>query len=199
MLSEWLYTQGAIEEEDRELYEYGVYVLLINISPILLSLLIGSMMGLIVNGVLFITPFILIRKFSGGLHTRTVENCFILSVVTMSSGIYLTKHFVPNYLLNVCMMVSVCTIIGTSPIDSENRHLEDMEKKIYRRIASCLAIIFSIIYVGLYIAGKEKFAVCISLGTILVAGLQALYLVQKFFMSVKVVFKRRILIDMNQK
>lgn len=177
-LSKWLYIQGAIEESDMELYEYGAYVLLINIVPLLLSLTVGSIMGLALNGVLFITPFVLIRKFSGGFHAKRADVCFILSVVIISLGIYLTKEITLGIPLHIIMIWSVISLILLSPIDSENRRLSVKEKRIYRNIASGLVIIFFTIYIVLCICKKEEMAVSISLGIILIAGMQLICLMK---------------------
>lgn len=176
-LSKWLYVQETIEERDMELYEYGAYVLLINVSPFLLSLVIGSIMGLTINGLIFIIPFILIRKFSGGGHAKRTDVCFVLSVVIISLGIYLTKEIALGIPLHIIMICSVISLILLSPIDSENRRLSVKEKRIYRNIASGLVIIFSILYTVLCIWKKEEMAVSISLGIILTACLQWITLI----------------------
>lgn len=190
-LSKWLYVQGAIEERDMELYEYGAYVLFINVSPLLLSLIIGSIMGLTINGLIFIIPFILIRKFSGGVHAKRADVCFVLSVVIISLGIYLTKEIILGIPLHIIMICSAISLILLSPIDSENRRLSVKEKRIYRNIASGLTSLFSIIYVTLCIVEKDHYAVCIALGVVLSAGLQVACLVENIWMQFNTIDQKR--------
>lgn len=182
-LSKWLYIQGTIEENDMELYEYGAYVLLINIVPLLLSLIVGSIMGFALNGVLFIMPFVLIRKFSGGFHAKRADVCFILSVVIISLGICLTKEITLGIPLHIIMIWSVISLILLSPIDSEKRRLKDAEKRRYKYVASGLAILFGVIYVILCIGGKDNYAVCIALSIALSSGLQGICLVENIWIK----------------
>lgn len=182
-LSKWLYVQGAIEESDVELYEYGAYVLLVNASPLLLSLVIGFVMELTLNGVLLIIPFVLIRKFSGGFHAKRVEVCFTLSALIISLGIYLTKEIAPEIPLHVITICSVISLIIWSPIDSEKRRLKDEEKRRYKYVASGLAILFGVIYVILCIGGKDNYAVCIALSIALSSGLQGICLVENIWIK----------------
>ncbi len=52
----WLICQQAIQEQDRELYTYALY-----------------------NMVLLIIPFMMLRKFSGGFHAKTPLRCMAIS------------------------------------------------------------------------------------------------------------------------
>ena len=78
-ITDWLIKCGAIPETDRELYEYAIYSILLSLSPMLLALAIGALFGSAVQGVLTITPFVILRKFSGGYHAKSARVCFISS------------------------------------------------------------------------------------------------------------------------
>jgi len=64
---------------------------------------------------------------------------------------------------------SLCIL---SPVDSENRRLSKDEKVIYKKTTCFIVIFFMAVFMLLWIAGKEKFAVCIAIGLILPASLQ---------------------------
>ena len=80
-ITDWLIKCGAIPETDRELYEYAIYSILLSLSPMLLALAIGALFGSAVQGVLTITPFVILRKFSGGYHANVAfrAKCKIFS------------------------------------------------------------------------------------------------------------------------
>lgn len=66
VLSEWLCKYGAIDEKDKELYEYAISVWMITALPLATVLIIGSVMGMILQGILIMISFLSIRKYSGG-------------------------------------------------------------------------------------------------------------------------------------
>ena len=59
----WLIKYGAVEQVDRELYEYAAYSFILSISPVVMIIIIGSLMGIPVESILIIIPFIFIIKF----------------------------------------------------------------------------------------------------------------------------------------
>ena len=61
---------GGVEEEDRKLYGYCSYSFFLSISPVVMIIIIGSLMGIPVESILIIIPFMFIRKFSGGFHLK---------------------------------------------------------------------------------------------------------------------------------
>lgn len=55
----------AIKDDERELYEYALYSIVLLLSPAFISIAIGCIMGIPINGVLMVIPFLFLRKFSG--------------------------------------------------------------------------------------------------------------------------------------
>ena len=68
----WLIQQQAIAEEDREIYTYAVDNMVFLLAPLVMVLVIGSLMHNIRQGIVMIIPFMLLRKFSGGYHAKTL-------------------------------------------------------------------------------------------------------------------------------
>ena len=56
----WLIMTGAISSCDKELYQYALNSLVLLISPLLMSVIIATIMGIPVNGVLIVIPFMTI-------------------------------------------------------------------------------------------------------------------------------------------
>ena len=49
IITNWLIDNGVIDKKDYDLYFYGSYTLLISVSPLFLTLIIGVFMGLAIN------------------------------------------------------------------------------------------------------------------------------------------------------
>lgn len=182
-LTKWLIDTGAITEKGKELYEYATYSCLITISPLFLAIIIGGGMGLLLESILIIIPFMAIRKFSGGYHMKNPIMCFATSCLFLIFCIGISENLTFNAKLVGILLVSTVSLMIVSPIDSQNRRLEKWEQKCYKKITSILAIIFlSISFIFAYI-GKFRLAICIAIGIIFTAGLQLEYIIKIFFMK----------------
>lgn len=168
----WLIRHDAIKDADRELYEYAVYSLLITLSPLLIIIVIGCLMGMVKESVLLILPFMIIRKFSGGFHAKHGWTCFIGSCAVLFLCVILASHITCNVVLDAVVLGAVTSLCIWSPIDSDNRRLSDGEKRRYKKVTCVTAVTFMLLYVLLCLAKSDTYAVCIAVGLVLPAGLQ---------------------------
>ena len=79
----WLIQQQAITEEDREIYTYAVDNMVFLLIPLAMVLVIGGIIHTIRQGIVMIIPFMLLRKFSGGYHAKTLFRCMIISCLLL--------------------------------------------------------------------------------------------------------------------
>ena len=168
----WLIENGAIEDRDTELYEYAIYSMLITVSPLLLVFVIGIGMGTVLEGMIMILPFMCIRKFSGGYHANNPVVCFISSNVILVFCMWLATHLEYSYWITIITTGCVLSLCMNSPIDSEHKRLDDMEKWSYKKIAIILSCIFYMIHCACGCIGLEKIANCLTVGICLTAILQ---------------------------
>lgn len=171
-ITNWLIENGAIEDKDRELYEYAIYSMLITISPLLLVFIIGIGMGTVVEGVILILPFMCIRKFSGGYHANNPWVCFISSCAILVFCMWLATHLEYSYWITVITTGCVVSLCMNSPIDSAHKRLDDMEKRSYKKIAIILSGIYFIFHCVCGCIGLGKIANCLAVGICLTAFLQ---------------------------
>ena len=174
-VAKWLLKHGAISVNEKELYEYGIYSFLFTLTPLFLVLMVSIPLNMAVEGVLLITPFILLRKFSGGFHFQTPLPCIIVSTLVLLgclleiSVILEYGSFIIHTLLVYASIVPICIL---SPIDSENRQLSAKEKSAFHRIAIVLATINAALYSLLLILRTVEIAIPLGTGMILTALLQ---------------------------
>jgi len=172
VISAWLVKHEAIEPDDRELYEYAVHSLLLTLSPLILIMIIGGLMGLVKESILIIIPFMVIRKFSGGFHAKHEWTCLIASCALLFLCLYAVSHIKCGMLLSIVTFGGVISLMICSPIDSENRRLQLNEKKRYKFMTGVIAFAFAIVYILFYLHGADTYAACIAVGLLLSAGLQ---------------------------
>lgn len=178
-LTEWLIENRAIEATDRELYEYAFYSIVITISPLVIVLIFGLWMGVPIEGVTMVLPFMCIRKYSGGYHAKSARNCFISSCIVLMVCLWLVTKIRYGIWLGILVFVSVCSIAYFSPIDSENRRLEEDEIQDCKKKAVLIASVFLGLKFLFLIVGLENLAVSVSVGILLSAGLQFPAIVKK--------------------
>lgn len=172
ILSAWLIQCRVIDETDKELYAYAAHSLIISAFPIIITSIFGLIMEKFVESIILIIPFIAIRKYSGGYHTKSLHTCLISSCCLIIICISATSFIKRSVTTDIVVLCSIISLIIFSPIDHENRKLDEYEKKKYKKTSSIIAILFGIIYLLLALFKADKYAVCISIGLILSAGLQ---------------------------
>lgn len=184
-IAKWLLRAGAISENDRELYEYAAYSFLFSLLPLVLVMLLGGISGMLLEGVLMIVPFMLIRKFSGGFHLQSSGVCFVSSTLLLSAFLFLIRHVTEkqSFILFSCLVTAAAIqIFICSPIDNEARKLSDKERTVFKKVARIMSAIFWVVYIALLTFGQSRFAVPVGAGIILTALLQ----VPCFFVRKKV-------------
>lgn len=168
----WLVKCSAIAEEDRELYVYAVHSFLITVAPLLLAGLLGVLMGYWKQAVLLILPFMCMRKYSGGFHAKHAWTCLVMSVLLLVSGIWCAAHVPCNAALLLVTAAALISLMVFSPVDSENKRLDEQEKKHYRKIVVWISGFFGMVCLAGYGMGWQTITVSIAAGLVLSAGLQ---------------------------
>ena len=139
IIVKWLLHAGAISENDRELYEYAAYSFLFSLLPLILIMLLGCASGMLLEGVLMIVPFILVRKFSGGFHLQSPGVCFVSSLLLLSAFLFLIRlvSMKQSFILLSCLAVaSTLQLFFCSPIDNEVRKLSEKERAACKKVHS---------------------------------------------------------------
>lgn len=178
-LSGWLVQQNAIEPGDRELYEYAMYSFLVSVMPLAIFLIASGVIGMLPEGLLIVIPFMVTRKFSGGYHARHAYTCMMISVGLLVGSFYVVIHADCTWIVHILAVISGVSVIINSPIDSENKKLEEDEVNQYRRITCLLVIITIVLYSVLITLNQSRYAVCLAVSLILTAILQLPCIVKK--------------------
>jgi len=175
LTTKWLLRAGAISENDRELYEYAAYSFLFGLLPLILVMFLGCVSGMMLEGVLMIFPFMLIRKFSGGFHLQSSGVCFVSSTLLLSAFLFLIRIVTVkrSFILLSCFVAAAAIqVFLCSPIDNEARRLSAKERAVFKKVARIMSALFLTVYIALMFFARSRFAVPIGAGIILTALLQ---------------------------
>ena len=122
-----------ISKEDKELYKYGFNIGLTVLINLLSSVIVGAFFGMIFESIIFLIGYIPLRSYGGGYHARTSLRCYFISIFIMILILAFFSYvsLVPLYIILLFIGVTVCIIL--SPVEDENKPLDDDEIRIYRK------------------------------------------------------------------
>lgn len=175
----------AIAPEDEDLYCYAVHCLFLAVIPFVISMVIGVLLGKAPECLWIVVPFMLMRKFSGGHHAKTQLRCFLESSCAMYVAIEASVFLTDGSAVRIGMVLAVLWLAVFSPIDSENRRLSSQQKKVYKRTAITISMVFVLLYGILSVFHWWEAAVSVAIGIILCAVMQMPCLFKDIRMKLK--------------
>lgn len=151
-------------QDEKEVIEYGAFVVIHTIFCTSLSLLVAYILGLFLpTAVLFLVVGIL-RTFSGGAHCTSPSRCavtgalifitlsYILSILNKIMSFYIYEFYIL-----ACVLLALLMIIKYCPIDSENKPIRRRETKERLRKQSFITVgIFTILMITIEFLGSNK-------------------------------------------
>lgn len=175
VVANWLVKTEAISNEDFALYSYAMYSVMFVSIPVFLSIVVGIFMDTLLESILFIAPFVLIRKYSGGFHLKSPTVCLFVStgiIVAFLCGIKLVFNYEMFSATIFCAFIFGILLFVKSPIDTEERKLSKREAIVFGRIAKVMVVAFGFITLMLTCYNKFSIAIPIGFGIILSGALQ---------------------------
>lgn len=172
VITDWLISYGVIKKTDKELYSYAVYSIFLTLSPLLLAIGFGVVMGCVRQSIMIIIPFMIIRKFSGGYHARHSWSCLIGSCLLLLLCIISSFHVRWGWGIILPTLGASVSLVCLSPIDSENRVLSSEEHSQYKKVTAVIVVIFLAVVMLFFRFQAYTYSICTSIGMMLAAGLQ---------------------------
>jgi accessory gene regulator B len=116
-ISNWVTDQiyatiPGVGPEKREIIEYGAYMVISEISKIVLLLVIGAFLGLFAYAAASILIFGLLRMTLGGVHARTQWGCIISYSCIVYGPIVLALYTNPNKFVLEGIVIPLAFVIA---------------------------------------------------------------------------------------
>lgn len=148
-----LVVKNTISEDDRELYEYGFFMLFSNLYFIVITCIFGLIFGVFFESLIFFISFMLIRKYAGGYHAKTETRCQIVSTLSILISI-LVIRFVNFDGISVILLaitaISSILIFAFAPLDTPEKPLSKKEKNYFRKISYIILVILDVLFIVAY-------------------------------------------------
>ncbi len=150
-------TEKLVDEEDIEIYQFGIECMLLKVVHIVSYLLIGICMGealsLLVSGSILIP----LRRKAGGYHAKTRMGCYIFSCGVVFV-LCLTNKIVMAPIVGMIGMVAAdILIVLFAPVENENRVLEPDERILFRKQALGLLALVNMVILAILLIHKYLF------------------------------------------
>jgi accessory gene regulator B len=136
-----LIRSGTISYDEKEVYLFGIQQGLVILLNILTTIFIGILFDVVWQLLLFTVSYIGLRSFAGGYHAKTPQRCYILSTILTFAIALLQKYVIltfPAYVVLLCISTSI--ILTISPIDSKEKTLDELEKRVYHKKAIIICL-----------------------------------------------------------
>lgn len=159
-IGEWisrnLVNAGVIRADEKELYDYGFFLLLSKTFFFIVTVLFGIAWNVLGGSILFFIQFILIRGYAGGVHASKEQNCIMFTTLSLFfsvTAIHLFEQTQKTTLAITVMLISAATILYLGPIESVEKPLTTSDYHHYKKLTYVVVITTTFIAVVLYILG----------------------------------------------
>lgn len=158
-----LVANGSAKKEDRELYAYGLREGAILILNIVTSLVIGLLMGMVWQTVIFTVTYSPLRSFAGGAHAKTHFRCYLLSILLIVVSLAVIK-FSPHNITMIMLisLLSALVVYLLAPVEDKNKPLDEIEIKVYRKKSRLILLVEIIVFIVAILVSFIQLAMTIS-------------------------------------
>lgn len=139
-----------------EVYLYGKRQLKMASINVLTICILGLLFGCLKEGFLFTFSYIMLRKMSGGYHASTKKSCYLISVILYTCALLCIKEIPDNWYLGLLGILLFLFILPYIPMESPNKPLSEVEKRVYQKMAFGLFCLSFIVAGAFYYFGKTS-------------------------------------------
>lgn len=134
-------TEFMTPEEQEEIVRYGLERMKSRAIAIGATLMLGGILGMLAESIVFFLCFIGVRRYAGGYHADTQARCYVISF-GITVGAFVLIKYVPisASAFWILLFGSLVVVLLFSPVDCENRRLEPWEKERYGKKARIAAV-----------------------------------------------------------
>lgn len=128
---------GIVQNENKELYAYGIKQLLDFMLNILSAIIIGCFFSMIWQSLVFSVAYIFLRRYGGGYHAPNPSTCYVLSIILIVISMLIIKIMDTDlWVVLISLLLSTVLFFTKAPVESKNKPLDRIEKERYENSLS---------------------------------------------------------------
>lgn len=143
-----------IDEEKELIINFGIRLIFGELPKILILFIIGFILGVGWNTVLFFTLLVPYRSFTGGFHLKTHMGCMVTTTLLYITPIIIANNItIPqNYILYITTfalgILSAILIKKYAPADTENMPILSKKERKNKRVKAYIYLIFLLLIIA---------------------------------------------------
>lgn len=167
------------DDEKKSVINYGVFAFIQMTAAIIVTMIVGAILGVFVEALIISFVIAILRKSSGGVHASTPIKCIVIGAIISCFGSLICKNTdVSKAGILICIIISflysLVIIIKYSPCDSKAKPITKKDKRDELKRLSIITIVFYFIIVCvffvlyvMYNTNKlDTYALCILFGVV---------------------------------
>lgn len=156
-MSAALVENGIIKYTEKEIYRYGIELLMLKGIALISAVIISSLLGTLTSLFWLLAFFLPIRKYGGGIHASNPITCLVVSemLLILCQEIIINISFIPHIGVPV-YVVSGLLVVVLSPIESKNKLLTTKQKNKYKRYIVVICITTAFLF-GILLIERNDF------------------------------------------
>ena len=169
-ITDKLIENGIIDNQEKEIYIYGLQQGMTMILNIATTLLIGILFQMVWQSIVFMLAYIPLRSYAGGYHAKTQLRCHMLSVILITVALLGIKMIQwTNFSSLLATFLSGVVIFALAPVADKNKPLDQKEKVVYKKKAIIILSILISAIVLLLLLGKSQILLCITMALVILS------------------------------
>lgn len=143
--TDFLINCHVIEEDDRDVYEYGFESLYHNIVDIISIVAIALWFHMVLQVIVYHVAFVCLRSSAGGYHSKTHLRCFFMSTAILLISLLGISKISSSIFCVFIALLSLVLIWLRSPVEHENSPLSAEKRRRLKRISRIFSLAFFIV------------------------------------------------------
>lgn len=133
---------GVIEEENKDIYIYGLDLVLFSTLNLLAILITAAVTGKLIESILLIIVTVPLQMLGGGFHAKTHLNCFFIMYIGWWCVMWLTPNVNTIAVIGI-VACAVITIFRLAPVANENVPISEGQSNKMKVLVRIYAIFFA--------------------------------------------------------
>ena len=166
-----LLNRKIINHDDLDIYQYGLLILSYKLIFCITAIVVSMVMEFnLIYTAFYLWNCFFLRKLTGGYHAKKLYICYLISFVELIFLPFFLYSLKSVQFIYIFIIYIGCTfiIISVSPVDCENKSLNNMEKKIVCTRIKTRCLILTLLFLVLYFIHLNELSSIIVYSTLII-------------------------------
>ena len=147
-ITQKLFENHSINKEQYEICKFGIQQGLTILLNIVTIIIVGIIVGVLWQAVLFMVFYFPLRSYAGGYHAKTSVRCYMYSILLIIIVLLAIKLLVFTRLVYIfAFLISFGIIFILAPVEDLNKKLDNIEKSVYKKRTRIVTTIEGMLFV----------------------------------------------------